>query len=89
MGLVLLLLGAGSIVAIPLAANLSARFTSKQVVLSGGLPLGYEACELRLIAVYTRSKVYGLNKLTLNPKNTLNAWQRAPQNLMPVLSAST
>src|SRR6202451_2266498 len=39
MGLVLLLLGAGSIVAMPLAANLSARFSSKPVVLSGGLGL--------------------------------------------------
>src|SRR6202035_3127908 len=37
MGLVLLLLGAGSIVAMPLAANLSARFSSKPVVLSGGV----------------------------------------------------
>src|SRR5271154_3588455 len=39
MGLVLLLLGAGSIVAMPLAANLSARFGSKPVVLSGGVGL--------------------------------------------------
>src|SRR6202012_5987937 len=39
MVLVLLLLGAGSIVAMPLAANLSARFSSKPVVLSGGLGL--------------------------------------------------
>jgi len=39
MGLVLLLLGAGSIVAMPLAANLSARFSSKPVVLSGGVGL--------------------------------------------------
>ena len=39
MGLLLLLLGAGSIVAMPLAANLSARFSSKPVVLSGGLGL--------------------------------------------------
>ena len=39
MGLVLLLLGAGSIVAMPLAANLSGRFSSKPVVLSGGLGL--------------------------------------------------
>jgi MFS family permease len=37
MGLVLLLLGAGSFVAMPLAANLSARFSSKPVVLSGGV----------------------------------------------------
>jgi predicted MFS family arabinose efflux permease len=36
MGLVLLLMGAGSIVAMPLAANLSARFSSKPLVLSGG-----------------------------------------------------
>jgi predicted MFS family arabinose efflux permease len=39
MGLVLLLLGAGSIVAMPLAANLSGRFSSKPIVLSGGLGL--------------------------------------------------
>ena len=39
MGLVLLLLGAGSVVAMPLAANLSARFSSKPVVLSGGIGL--------------------------------------------------
>jgi predicted MFS family arabinose efflux permease len=37
MGLILLLLGAGSIAAMPVAANLSARFGSKPVVLSGGL----------------------------------------------------
>src|SRR6202789_3199197 len=39
MGLVLLLLGAGSIVAMPLAANLSGRFSSKPIVLSGGVGL--------------------------------------------------
>jgi hypothetical protein len=39
MGLVLLLLGAGSIVAMPLAANLCARFSSKPVVLAGGVGL--------------------------------------------------
>ena len=39
MGLVLLLLGAGSIVAMPLAANLSARFSSKPIVLFGGVGL--------------------------------------------------
>ncbi len=37
MGLGLLLLGAGSMVAMPLAANLNARFSSKPVVLSGGI----------------------------------------------------
>lgn len=37
MGLILLLLGAGSIVAMPVAANLCARFGSKPVVLSGGV----------------------------------------------------
>jgi predicted MFS family arabinose efflux permease len=37
MGLVLLLLGAGSMVAMPLAANLSARFSNKPIILSGGL----------------------------------------------------
>src|SRR3984885_4319426 len=39
MGLVLLLLGAGSIVAMPLAANLSARFSSRPIVLSSGVGL--------------------------------------------------
>jgi predicted MFS family arabinose efflux permease len=39
MGLVLLLMGAGSMVAMPLAANLSARFSSKPIVLSGGVGL--------------------------------------------------
>ena len=39
MGLVLLLLGAGSMVAMPLAANLSERFSSKPIVLAGGLGL--------------------------------------------------
>jgi len=39
MGLLLLLLGAGSIVAMPLAANLSARFSSRPIVLSGGVGL--------------------------------------------------
>ena len=39
MGLILLLLAAGSILAMPLAANLSARFGSKPIVLSGGVGL--------------------------------------------------
>ena len=39
MGLILLLLGAGSILAMPIAANLCARFGSKPVVLSGGVGL--------------------------------------------------
>jgi predicted MFS family arabinose efflux permease len=37
MGLILLLLGTGSIVAMPIAANLCARLGSKPVVLSGGV----------------------------------------------------
>ena len=37
MGLILLLLAAGSVTAMPFAANLSARFGSKPVVLSGGI----------------------------------------------------
>ena len=37
MGLVLLLLGAGSMVAMPLAANLSARFSNQPIILSSGL----------------------------------------------------
>lgn len=36
MGLILLLLAAGSIISMPLAANLCARFGSKPIVLSGG-----------------------------------------------------
>jgi hypothetical protein len=39
MGLVLLLMGAGSIVAMPLAANLSSRFSCRPVVLSAGMGL--------------------------------------------------
>jgi MFS family permease len=39
MGLILLLLGGGSIVTMPIAANLCARFGSKPVVLSGGVGL--------------------------------------------------
>ena len=39
MGLALLLLGAGSIVAMPLAANLSARFSGKPIILSAGVGL--------------------------------------------------
>jgi MFS family permease len=39
MGLILLLLAVGSILAMPLAANLSARFGSKPIVPSGGLGL--------------------------------------------------
>lgn len=37
MGLILLLLGAGSMVAMPIAANFSGRYGSKPVVLSGGV----------------------------------------------------
>jgi Major Facilitator Superfamily len=39
MGLVLLLMGAGSIAAMPLAANLSSRFSCRPVVLSAGMGL--------------------------------------------------
>jgi len=39
MGLVLLLMGAGSIVAMPLAANLSSRFSCRPVVVSAGMGL--------------------------------------------------
>ena len=39
MGLVLLLMGAGSIVAMPLAANLSSRFSCRPVVFSAGMGL--------------------------------------------------
>jgi predicted MFS family arabinose efflux permease len=50
MGLVLLLLGAGSIVAMPLAANLSGRFSSKPVVLSGGVGLALTLPLLSIVA---------------------------------------
>src|SRR5258708_4975672 len=56
MGLVLLLLGAGSIVAMPLAANLSARFSSKPVVLSGGVGL---ALMLPLLSIVSSPIVLG------------------------------
>ena len=57
MGLVLLLLGAGSIVAMPLAANLSARFSSKPVVLSGGLGL---ALILPLLSIVSSPMALGV-----------------------------
>jgi MFS family permease len=57
MGLVLLLLGAGSIVAMPLAANLSGRFSSKPVVLSGGLGL---ALILPLLSIVSSPIVLGV-----------------------------
>src|SRR6201988_13322 len=50
MGLVLLLLGAGSIVAMPLAANLSARFSTKPIVLSGGVGLAVTLPLLSLVS---------------------------------------
>jgi predicted MFS family arabinose efflux permease len=50
MGLVLLFLGAGSIVAMPLAANLSARFSSKPVVLSGGVGLALILPRLSIVS---------------------------------------
>jgi predicted MFS family arabinose efflux permease len=57
MGLVLLLLGAGSIVAMPLAANLSGRFSSKPIVLSGGLGL---AVTLPLLSIVSSPLALGV-----------------------------
>jgi MFS family permease len=57
MGLVLLLLGAGSIVAMPLAANLCARFSSKPVVLSGGVGL---ALTLPLLSIVSSPIALGV-----------------------------
>jgi MFS family permease len=57
MGLVLLLLGAGSIVAMPLAANLSARFSTKPIVLSGGVGL---AVILPLLSIVSSPIALGL-----------------------------
>jgi predicted MFS family arabinose efflux permease len=57
MGLVLLLMGAGSVVAMPLAANLSARFSSKPVVLSGGVGL---ALMLPLLSVVSSPIALGV-----------------------------
>jgi predicted MFS family arabinose efflux permease len=56
MGLVLLLLGAGSIVAMPHAANLCARFSSKPVVFSGGVGL---ALILPLLGIVSSPIVLG------------------------------
>ena len=57
LGLVLLLLGAGSIVAMPLAANLSARFSSKPIGTFGRCRTGghIAALEHRLVADRTWS----------------------------------
>ena len=57
MGLVLLLLGAGSIVAMPLAANLSARFSSRPIVLSGGVGL---AAVLPLLSIVSSPIALGV-----------------------------
>jgi hypothetical protein len=57
MGLLLLLLGAGSVVAMPLAANLSARFSCKPIVLSGGLGL---AVILPLLSIVSSPIALGL-----------------------------
>jgi MFS family permease len=57
MGLVLLLLGAGSVVAMPLAANLSARFGSRLVVLAGGLGM---AVTLPLLSVVSSPIALGI-----------------------------
>ncbi|MBB5065519.1 MFS transporter [Granulicella mallensis] len=57
MGLVLLLLGAGSIVAMPLAANLSGRFSSKPIVLAGGLGL---AVTLPLLSIVSSPLALGV-----------------------------
>lgn len=57
MGLVLLLLGAGSIVAMPLAANLSARFSGKPIVLWGGVGL---AVTLPLLSIVSSPIALGV-----------------------------
>ena len=57
MGLLLLLLGAGSIVAMPLAANLSARFSSRPIVLSGGVGL---AAVLPLLSIVSSPIALGV-----------------------------
>ena len=57
MGLVLLLLGAGSVVAMPLAANLSARFGSRLVVLAGGLGM---AVTLPLLTIVSSPTALGV-----------------------------
>jgi predicted MFS family arabinose efflux permease len=57
MGLVLLLMGAGSSVAMPFAANLSARFSSKPVVIAGGVGL---ALILPLLSIVSSPIALGL-----------------------------
>jgi MFS family permease len=57
MGLVLLLQGAGSVVAMPLAANLSARFGCRPVVLAGGLGL---AATLPLLTIVSSAIALGV-----------------------------
>lgn len=57
MGLVLLLLGAGSMVAMPIAANISGRYGSKPVVLSGGAGV---AILLPLLAVASSPIALGI-----------------------------
>jgi MFS family permease len=56
MGLIILLLAAGSIVAMPIAANLSVRFGSKPIVLSGGVGL---AMVLPLLSEATSPNILG------------------------------
>jgi hypothetical protein len=57
MGLVLLLMGAGSIVAMPLAANLSSRFSCRPVVLSAGMGL---AVTLPLLSIVSSPIALGV-----------------------------
>jgi hypothetical protein len=57
MGLVLLLMGAGSIVAMPLAANLSSRFSCRPVVLSSGMGL---AVTLPLLSIVSSPIALGV-----------------------------
>jgi predicted MFS family arabinose efflux permease len=57
MGLVLLLMGAGSIAAMPLAANLSSRFSCRPVVLSAGMGL---AVTLPLLSIVSSPIALGV-----------------------------
>jgi predicted MFS family arabinose efflux permease len=57
MGLVLLLMGAGSIVAMPLATNLSSRFSCRPVVLSAGMGL---AVTLPLLSIVSSPIALGV-----------------------------
>jgi hypothetical protein len=79
MGLVLLLLGAGSIVAMPLAANLSGRFSSKPIVLLGGVGL---AVILPLLSIVSSPIALGVALFAFGActlfKRTEASWLQPP-----------